>query len=309
MGEDTWASLADQFADEAYATVKGYVRTYVMHQQLLEHLPPPPATVLDVGGGAGHQSFPLAQAGYQVTLLDPSPAMLDKARQRLERLPAEARRRVTLLQADGENADGAVDGRRFDGVLCHGVLGYLEQPEPMVGQLCRCAAPGGIVSIMTGNAKAMAVRPAMERRWEDALAVVRRHHRDRRARRAGPRRHGGGTQRADAAREPSSRCAGTGCGCSSTGSSSAAPTLDPTDSAQVGGAGRGRTRGQPARPLPSAQPRLSSRRPQGSELTCKQWTPRSPAPRPGNGRGCCGSAPTTSTWISPGARGRSARSR
>ena len=170
MGEDTWASLADQFADEAYATVKGYVRTYVMHQQLLEHLPPPPAAVLDVGGGAGHQSLPLAQAGYEVTLLDPSRAMLDKAEQRLARLPAEARRRVTLLQADGENAEAAVDGRRFAAVLCHGVLGYLERPEPMVGQLCRCAAPGGIVSIMTGNAKAMAVRPAMERRWEDALA-------------------------------------------------------------------------------------------------------------------------------------------
>lgn len=63
--------LADPFVDGAYATVKGQVRTYVLHQQLLEHLPPPPAPVLDVGGGAGHQSFPLAQAGYGVTLLDP----------------------------------------------------------------------------------------------------------------------------------------------------------------------------------------------------------------------------------------------
>ena len=170
MGEDTWASLADQFADDAYATVKGYVRTYVMHQQLLEHLPPPPAPVLDVGGGAGHQSLPLAQAGYDVTLLDPSRAMLDKARQRLERLPAQAQRRVTLLQADGENAAESVGGRRFAAVLCHGVLGYLDRPEPMVDQLCRCAAPGGVVSIMTGNAKAMAVRPSLERRWEDALA-------------------------------------------------------------------------------------------------------------------------------------------
>ena len=142
-----------------------------MHQQLLEHLPPPPAPVLDVGGGAGHQSFPLARAGYDVTLLDPSPAMLDKARQRLQRLPAEAQRRVTLLQADGENADEAVNGRRFAAVLCHGVLGYLEQPEPLVDQLCRCAAAGGVVSIMTGNAKAMAVRPALERRWDDALAA------------------------------------------------------------------------------------------------------------------------------------------
>lgn len=170
MGDDPWAGLADTFADQAYASVKGLVRTYVLHQQLLEHLPKPPATVLDVGGGAGHQSFPLAQAGYDVTLLDPSPAMLDKAHQRLQALPGEAQRRVRLVEADGENADEAVDGRRFAAVLCHGVLGYLEQPEPLVNQLCRCAAAGGLVSIMTANAKAMAVRPALERRWDDALA-------------------------------------------------------------------------------------------------------------------------------------------
>jgi SAM-dependent methyltransferase len=170
VGDDTWAGLADQFADGAYSSVKGRVRTYVLHQQLLEHLPAPPAAVLDVGGGAGHQSFPLAQAGYDVTLLDPSPAMLDKARQRLQRLPGEARRRVTLLAADGENADEAVHGQRFAAVLCHGVLGYLERPEPLVDQLCRCAAAGGVVSIMAGNARAMAVRPALERRWDDALA-------------------------------------------------------------------------------------------------------------------------------------------
>jgi S-adenosylmethionine-dependent methyltransferase len=169
--DDSWAALADLFADEAYASVKGYVRTYVMHQHLLENLAPPPGSVLDVGGGAGHQSFPLAQAGYDVTLLDPSQAMLDKAQQRLQRMPEEAQRRVTLLQADGENADEAVGGRRFAAVLCHGVLGYLEQPEPLVSQLCRCAAVGGVVSIMTGNAKAMAVRPALERRWDDALAA------------------------------------------------------------------------------------------------------------------------------------------
>src|SRR3954454_16537827 len=128
VSDDTWAGLADQFADEAYASVKGFVRTYVLHQQLLEHLPPPPVPVLDVGGGAGHQSFPLAQAGYDVTLLDPSAAMLDKARQRLQRLPDDVQRRLTFVQADGENADEAVHGRRFAAVLCHGVLGYLKNP-------------------------------------------------------------------------------------------------------------------------------------------------------------------------------------
>jgi SAM-dependent methyltransferase len=171
VGDDTWAGLADSFADDAYASVKGRVRTYVLHQQLLEHLPPPPAAVLDVGGGAGHQSFPLAEAGYDVTLLDRSPAMLAKARQRLEHLPAGARRRVRLLRGDAASAGRVVAGRRFAGVLCHGVLGYLADPEPVVDQLCECAAAGGLVSIMTGNADAMAVRPAMERRWEDALAA------------------------------------------------------------------------------------------------------------------------------------------
>ncbi len=171
VDDDLWAGLVRQFADEAYASVKGYVRTYVMHRQLMEHLPPPPAAVLDVGGGAGHQSFPLAEAGYDVTLLDSSPAMLDKARERLERLPDDARARVTFLRADGAAADEAVGGRRFAAVLCHGVLGYVEEPEPFVGQLCRCAAPGGLVSIMTANAKATAVQPALQRRWDDALAA------------------------------------------------------------------------------------------------------------------------------------------
>jgi SAM-dependent methyltransferase len=141
-----------------------------MHQHLLEHLPPPPAAVLDVGGGAGHQSFPLVEAGYEVTLLDSSPAMLDKARERLAGFSPEAQARVTMLQGGGESAEEVVQGRRFPAVLCHGVLGYLDDPEPMVDQLCRCTADGGVLSIMTGNAHASVVRPAMERRWKDALA-------------------------------------------------------------------------------------------------------------------------------------------
>ena len=174
--DDLWAGLVRQFADEAYASVKGYVRTYVLHHQLLDHLPQPPATVLDVGGGAGHQSFPLAQAGYDVTLLDSSPAMLAKARERLGLLPPDAAARVSFVQAAGEQAHAAVQGARFDAVLCHGVLGYLDSPDAMVEQLCTCVAPGGLVSIMTANAHASVVRPALERRWEDALAAFDSRH-------------------------------------------------------------------------------------------------------------------------------------
>ena len=166
---DSWASLADAFADGAYATVKGQVRTWVMHQQLLRHLPDHQVTVLDVGGGAGHQSIPLARLGHHVTLLDPSEAMLAKAQARLDREPQELR--VRLVHGPGEEAVALLDGQVFDAVLCHGVLMYLDDPAPVVEQLCLCAAPGGLVSVLALNARTLAVRPALEGRWADALTA------------------------------------------------------------------------------------------------------------------------------------------
>ncbi len=171
MPQDAWAGFADPFVTDAYASVKGQVRTYVMHSQLLRHLPEPPASVLDVGGGAAHQSLPLARRGYDVTVLDPSPAMLAKAEQRLSAEPEKVRRRVRLLEAPGEHAEEATSGQRFAAVLCHGVLMYLQRPEPLIGSLCRCTQPGGIVSVMALNAHTLAVRPALDRRWADALAA------------------------------------------------------------------------------------------------------------------------------------------
>ena len=171
MPDDPWAPLADPFVEGAYASVKGQVRTFVLHSQLLRHLPEPPATVLDVGGGAAHQSLPLARLGYQVTVLDPSPAMLAKAEQRLRAEPDHVRRRVRLVQAPGEEAETATAGERFGAVLCHGVLMYLARPEPMMDAVCRCAAPDGIVSVMALNAHTLSVRPALDRRWNDALAA------------------------------------------------------------------------------------------------------------------------------------------
>ncbi|GAB3342406.1 methyltransferase domain-containing protein [Micromonospora halotolerans] len=171
MPSDAWAALANPFVEGAYASVKGRVRTYVLHAQLLRHLPEPPASVLDVGGGAAHQSLPLARLGYDVTVLDPSPAMLAKAEQRLRDEPDDVRRRVRLVEAPGEQAEAATGGQRFSAVLCHGVLMYLERPEPLVSALCRCTAPGGVVSVMALNARTLAVRPALDHRWADALAA------------------------------------------------------------------------------------------------------------------------------------------
>jgi S-adenosylmethionine-dependent methyltransferase len=184
---DPWDALGDQFVRGHYGSLRGEVRTYVIHEHLKAHLPPPPAPVVDIGGGAGHQSLPLAAAGYDVTIVDPSPTMLARAGERIAALVgadgaddlAGLAGRVRMVQAAGEDAPAALAGERFAGVLCHGVFMYLDDPQPMVDALCALTAPGGIVSIAAKNIDAMAVRPALEGDWAAALAVLDQTNADR----------------------------------------------------------------------------------------------------------------------------------
>ena len=118
----------------------------------------------------GTSRCPLARLGYDVTILDPSTAMLAKAEERIAREPRDVRSRIRLVEAKGESAVEATGGQRFPVVLCHGVLMYLPSPDPLLEALCRCVEPGGVVSLMALNAATMAVRPALEHRWADALA-------------------------------------------------------------------------------------------------------------------------------------------
>jgi S-adenosylmethionine-dependent methyltransferase len=169
---DPWAALGERFVTGHYGSLRGLVRTHVIHEHLRAHLPAPPVPVVDVGGGAGHQSIPLARAGYDVTIVDPSAWMLDQAAERAR--AADVADRITLVEASGEAAPAALDGRRYGGVLSHGVLMYLDDPEPMLDALVALAAPTGIVSIVAKNAEVMAMRPALAGDWAAALAAFDR---------------------------------------------------------------------------------------------------------------------------------------
>jgi SAM-dependent methyltransferase len=125
--------------------------------------------VIDIGGGAGTQSLPLARRGHPVTIVDPSAAMLDRARRALAAEPSAVAERVELIEAPGEQARAAVGDAHFAAVLCHGVIPYVTEPGPFVAVLCALARPGGIVSILAKNAQTMAVGPALNGRWRDAL--------------------------------------------------------------------------------------------------------------------------------------------
>jgi S-adenosylmethionine-dependent methyltransferase len=170
--DDPFAGLAAGY-NSSGGTLRRVVRHELVDRALAEHLPDPPTRIVDVGGGAGQQSIRLARKGYEITILDPSREMLAEARRRLASEDVDVRRRVRRVEGEGERGQEALGGETFDAVLCHGVLMYLEDAWPMVEALSTLARPGGIVSVLTKNASALAARPALEGRYQDALSALK----------------------------------------------------------------------------------------------------------------------------------------
>ena len=98
--------------------------------------------------------------------------MLAEARKRLAEEEEKVRNRVRLVEGKGERAHQTLGGETFDAVLCHGVLMYLEDPRPMIRALSALLLPGGVASVLTKNTAALAMRPALEGRYQDALASL-----------------------------------------------------------------------------------------------------------------------------------------
>ncbi|MFE2979668.1 class I SAM-dependent methyltransferase [Streptomyces sp. NPDC059258] len=127
--------------------------------------------VLDVGMGQGTQALRLARAGHSVTGLESDAEMLASARAALASEPEGIRERVRLIEGDGRETGVHFLPGSFDVVLCHGVLMYVEEPDPMLAGLARMLAPGGLLSLLVRNADALAMRPGLAGDFGAALAA------------------------------------------------------------------------------------------------------------------------------------------
>ncbi|MEU2856399.1 class I SAM-dependent methyltransferase [Streptomyces syringium] len=127
--------------------------------------------VLDVGLGQGTQALRLARAGHEVTGLESDPRMVAAVREALAAEPEGIRERVRLIEGDGRDTGAHFLPGAFDIVLCHGVLMYVPEPDPMLAGLARVLAPDGLLSLVVRNADALALRPGLSGDWEGALAA------------------------------------------------------------------------------------------------------------------------------------------
>jgi len=108
------------------------------------HLPPPPATILDCGGGPGRYAITLAQLGYSVTLFDLSPELLAVAKDK----STEAGVTMAGIEQGTATDLSRFADRQFDVVLLMGPLYHLlDEPDRQraLTEATRVVKPGGLV--------------------------------------------------------------------------------------------------------------------------------------------------------------------
>lgn len=155
------------------ATPWGRLRYVLAEAHVVRHLgggedDVTPRTVLDLGGGDGGDAVRLAARGHRVTLVDQSSGMLAAGRERARE--AGVGDLVECVEADVLRLPEAVGAGRFDAVLCHNVIQYLDDPAAVLRAAVAPLRPGGVLSVMAINRHSAALLAAV--REQDPAAAL-----------------------------------------------------------------------------------------------------------------------------------------
>jgi SAM-dependent methyltransferase len=163
-GEEQWRARLD--------SLRQVVRQELVSRQLAAHIPDAPLRhILDVGCGQGTQLLRLARRGHVVTGLDSSSMLLADLERALSAERPEVRDRVRLVQANAERLLDQFAPASFEVVLCHGVLMYFADPDPLLNALAAVVIPGGLVSLLVRNGDALAMRAGLLGDWVAAATA------------------------------------------------------------------------------------------------------------------------------------------
>ncbi|HET9021894.1 MAG TPA: methyltransferase [Ornithinibacter sp.] len=134
-----------------------------------------PLLVLDLGGGTGGTAVPLAAAGHDVTVVDPSPDALASLRRRAAETGTTER--VHPVQGDtdtvGEEGDGG-ERPAYDLVCLHGTLEVVDDADTALANVAAVLAPGGTLSLVVAQRLHAALARALAGQFARAQAVLER---------------------------------------------------------------------------------------------------------------------------------------
>ena len=123
----------------------------LVEHNLKKHIPvdSPPLHVLDAGGGNGLDSLRLARMNHHIDLVDISRQMLNDAR--ASAALAGVTNRVVTHAIDLFDIGNEFAGNEFDIVLCHNVIQFVDDVQPLLEILARVLKPGGFLSLISTN--------------------------------------------------------------------------------------------------------------------------------------------------------------
>jgi SAM-dependent methyltransferase len=133
------------YAEAAPALLRTVLPFEAVHEPILHFMPSPPARILDVGAGPGHDAAAFARLGHRVTAVEPTAALREGA----QRLYADLPIRWLADSLPGLAPLEAGDAASFDFILLSGVWMHLDEAERRAAfpRLAGLLAPGGVLAI------------------------------------------------------------------------------------------------------------------------------------------------------------------
>ncbi len=159
MPDRNFDDLQERFNKNIYQSDKGRIRLSMLESDLREVIPflqqEHKFTFLDAGCGSAELASILAHDDTQVVLSDISETMLQHAQQLFHK-------HTTNVSAEFINASiqqlPELIKQRFDLVMCHAVLEWMEQPKVAIETLVKFIEPGGYLSLMFFNRNSLIMR-------------------------------------------------------------------------------------------------------------------------------------------------------
>lgn len=143
--DQSFDSIAKKFESNIYGSTKGKLRHELLLYYISDNIDLNSAklSILDAGGGTGVMSDEFLKLGHDVVLNDISPESLEMAKSKIGEHPDID---YSLSEIRSLNCE-----KKFDFVICHAVLEWLNKPLDAVDHLLELIKPGGHLSLSFFN--------------------------------------------------------------------------------------------------------------------------------------------------------------
>jgi SAM-dependent methyltransferase len=139
-----WDLEAERFDEQPDHGLQDPAVRAAWSRLLLPLMPRPVARIADLGCGTGSVTLLLAESGHVVTGVDISPAMVARARDKLDAAGVDAEVGV------GDATALRLERGSFDVVMTRHVLWALDDPDDAIAHWVDLLAPGGLLLLVEG---------------------------------------------------------------------------------------------------------------------------------------------------------------